>query len=75
MLYEVITGLDVVVVPTNRPVMRFDDDDVIYFNEELKNNAICDEIKRVVITSYSIHYTKLYEETKNKAVRTISTVM
>ena len=42
-----IYGLDVVVVPTNRPVMRFDDDDVIYFNEELKNNAICDEIKRV----------------------------
>ena len=42
-----IYGLDVVVVPTNRPVMRFDDDDVIYFNEELKNNAICDEIERV----------------------------
>ena len=42
-----IYGLDVVVVPTNRPVMRFDDDDVIYFNEELKNNAICDEIARV----------------------------
>ncbi len=42
-----IYDLDVVVVPTNRPVMRFDDDDVIYFNEELKNNAICDEIERV----------------------------
>ena len=42
-----IYNLDVVVVPTNRPVMRFDDDDVIYFNEELKNNAICDEIERV----------------------------
>ncbi|MDC7228603.1 MAG: preprotein translocase subunit SecA [Spirochaetales bacterium] len=42
-----IYGLDVVVVPTNRPVMRFDDDDVIYFNESLKLNAICDEIARV----------------------------
>ena len=42
-----IYGLDVVVVPTNRPLMRFDDDDVIYFDEEIKNNAICDEIARV----------------------------
>ena len=42
-----IYNLDVVVIPTNRPVIRFDDDDVIYFNEELKNNAICDEIERV----------------------------
>ena len=42
-----IYGLEVVVVPTNRPVMRFDDDDVIYFNENLKHEAICDEIARV----------------------------
>ncbi|MBI9105192.1 MAG: preprotein translocase subunit SecA [Spirochaetales bacterium] len=42
-----IYNLDVVVIPTNRPVMRFDDDDVIYFNEEFKNEAICDEIARV----------------------------
>ncbi|HAK44992.1 MAG TPA: preprotein translocase subunit SecA [Spirochaeta sp.] len=45
--FNSIYGLDVVVVPTNRPVTRFDDDDVIYFNEALKNNAICDEIARV----------------------------
>ena len=42
-----IYELDVVVIPTNRPVMRFDDDDVIYFNEDFKNEAICDEIARV----------------------------
>lgn len=42
-----IYNLDVVVIPTNRPVMRFDDDDVIYFNEHFKNEAICDEIARV----------------------------
>ncbi|MDC7124843.1 MAG: preprotein translocase subunit SecA [Spirochaetales bacterium] len=42
-----IYGLDVVVIPTNRPVMRIDDDDIIYYNEELKNNAICDEIAKV----------------------------
>jgi preprotein translocase subunit SecA len=45
--FGAIYGLDVVVIPTNRPVMRFDDDDVIYFNEDLKNEAICDEITRV----------------------------
>ncbi len=45
--FNSIYGLDVVVIPTNRPVARNDDDDVIYFNEEIKNNAICDEIARV----------------------------
>ncbi|MBM61475.1 MAG: preprotein translocase subunit SecA [Acidobacteria bacterium] len=39
-----IYGLDVVVVPTNRPVIRADEDDVIYLNEEQKMQAICDEI-------------------------------
>ncbi len=42
-----IYSLDVVVIPTNRPVTRKDEDDVIYFNEEFKFNAICDEIERV----------------------------
>ncbi len=42
-----IYGLDVVVIPTNRPVNRVDDDDIIYLNEDFKFNAICDEIARV----------------------------
>ena len=42
-----IYGLDVVVIPTNRPVNREDDDDIIYLNEDYKFNAICDEIVRV----------------------------
>jgi preprotein translocase subunit SecA len=42
-----IYSLDVVVIPTNRPVVRKDEDDVIYFNEDFKFNAICDEIERV----------------------------
>ena len=42
-----IYSLDVVVIPTNRPVVRLDEDDVIYFNEEFKFDAICDEIERV----------------------------
>jgi len=40
-----IYGLDVVVVPTNRPVSRVDEDDLIFLNEHDKYEAICDEIQ------------------------------
>ena len=39
-----IYNLEVVVVPTNRPVVRRDNDDVIYLTEDDKLAAICDEI-------------------------------
>jgi preprotein translocase subunit SecA len=39
-----IYNLDVVVVPTNRPVIRVDNDDVIYLNEEQKFDAIGREL-------------------------------
>jgi preprotein translocase subunit SecA len=39
-----IYNLDVVVIPTNRPVIRSDNDDVIYLTEQEKLKAICDEI-------------------------------
>ena len=42
-----IYGLDVVVIPTNRPVNREDHDDVIFLTEDDKLNAICDEIMDV----------------------------
>ena len=42
-----IYGLDVVVVPTNRPVARADEDDLIYLTEDDKYTAICDEIQEV----------------------------
>ncbi len=44
-----IYGLDVVVVPTNRPVQRDDQDDLIFLNEKDKFEAICDEIQKVHI--------------------------
>lgn len=37
--------LDVLEIPTNRPIMRIDDDDVIYRTEIEKFNAIVDEIR------------------------------
>ncbi|GHV84209.1 protein translocase subunit SecA [Spirochaetia bacterium] len=42
--FNKIYNLDVVVIPTNVPVDRVDEDDVVYLNEEDKFNALCDEI-------------------------------
>ena len=42
--YE-IYGLDVVVIPTNVPVIRFDRDDRMYLTEMDKTNAVLEEIK------------------------------
>jgi preprotein translocase subunit SecA len=42
-----IYGLDVAVIPTNKPVVRKDEDDLIFLDEKSKFDAICDEIKRV----------------------------
>ena len=39
-------GLDVLVIPTNRPIQRIDNDDVIYRTEGEKFKAIVDEIER-----------------------------
>ncbi len=45
--FSKIYNLDVVVVPTNLPMIRNDEDDVIYLNEDYKYKAICNEIERV----------------------------
>ena len=45
-LYK-IYSLEVVVVPTNRPVRRVDHDDLIYRTKREKYNAIIDEIARL----------------------------
>jgi preprotein translocase subunit SecA len=39
-----IYELDVVVIPTHKPMIRQDDADVVYLNERAKFNAVCDEI-------------------------------
>ncbi|MDR0410935.1 MAG: preprotein translocase subunit SecA [Treponema sp.] len=46
--FNKIYKLDVVVIPTNLPVARKDEDDVIYLNERDKFAALCDEI----VTAY-----------------------
>ena len=42
-----IYELEVVVIPTNRPIIRDDQDDIIYLNETDKFTAIRDEIDKV----------------------------
>ncbi|MCL2764968.1 MAG: preprotein translocase subunit SecA [Treponema sp.] len=39
-----IYKLEVVVIPTNMPVARLDEDDLVYLNESDKFKALCDEI-------------------------------
>ena len=43
--FQEIYNLDVVEVPTNKPMIRDDQNDVIYKNENIKFNAIIDSIK------------------------------
>ncbi len=42
--FREIYGLDVVVVPTNEPVIRNDRNDVIYKNEKVKFNAVVQDV-------------------------------
>jgi preprotein translocase subunit SecA len=45
--FHQIYGLDVMVIPTNRPVVREDRDDLIFRTTREKYNAILDEIERL----------------------------
>ncbi|MBE7076618.1 MAG: preprotein translocase subunit SecA [Clostridiales bacterium] len=43
--FNKIYNLDVVTIPTNKPVQRIDEQDMIFFTEEAKFKAIVEEIK------------------------------
>lgn len=49
-----IYNLDVVVIPTNKQVVRKDFPDLVYYNEQFKFKAICEEIERVNKTGQPI---------------------
>ena len=49
-----IYGLDVVVIPTNKPITRIDHPDLVYYDESFKYQAICAEIERVHKTGQPI---------------------
>ncbi|MGL5648666.1 MAG: preprotein translocase subunit SecA [Clostridium sp.] len=42
--FREIYGLDVIVIPTNRPIARFDNHDIVYKTAKGKYNAIVDEV-------------------------------
>jgi preprotein translocase subunit SecA len=42
--FNKIYNLEVIIIPTNLPVARSDQDDVVYLNEADKYKALCDEI-------------------------------
>ncbi|WP_024613259.1 preprotein translocase subunit SecA [Clostridium sp. Ade.TY] len=44
--FREIYGLDVIVVPTHRPIQRVDNDDIVYKTASGKYNAIVDEIEK-----------------------------
>lgn len=46
--FQKIYNLDVIVIPTNQPIIREDRDDLIYRTKREKYNAILDEIKKFV---------------------------
>ncbi len=52
--FKQIYDLDVVVVPTNKPVRRVDLPDLIYYNEEMKFNAIVEEVKKIHATGQPV---------------------
>jgi preprotein translocase subunit SecA len=43
--FDKIYKLDVIVIPTNRPMVRRDENDLIYKTEEAKYNAVVEEIR------------------------------
>lgn len=43
--FKSIYGLDVVVIPTNRPIARIDEDDVVYLNKNAKRVAVVKAVK------------------------------
>lgn len=52
--FKQIYNLDVIVVPTNRPMVRQDLPDLMYYNEAFKFQAIINDIKRIHETGQPI---------------------
>lgn len=72
--FQNIYGLETVVIPTNRPMIRDDRTDLMFQNEEYKFAAIVEEIKEcvarqqpVLVGTISIEKSELLSETLKKA--------
>ncbi|MCB9459165.1 MAG: preprotein translocase subunit SecA [Anaerolineaceae bacterium] len=74
--FEKIYELDVVAIPTNRPVIREDNNDLIYVNEKAKWAAITDEIRDrlkkgqpILVGTVAIETSERLAKELNKALR------
>ncbi|PJG82952.1 preprotein translocase subunit SecA [Caviibacterium pharyngocola] len=72
--FQQIYGLETIVIPTNRPMIRDDRTDVMFENEQYKFNAIIDDIKDciarnqpVLVGTISIEKSELLSDALNKA--------
>lgn len=52
--FRAIYGLDVEVIPTNRPVIRIDHPDVLFRTKHEKERAVVEEIRRVHVTGQPV---------------------
>ena len=71
--FREIYKMDVTCVPTNRPVIRYDDIDMVYGNEKAKYRAIIDEIKKrhalgqpILIGTVSVERSEMLSELLRK---------
>ncbi len=69
-----IYGLDVVELPTNKPVIRIDDEDLIFISEEIKIQALTQKIKElhsrgqpILLGTVSIENSELLSKALKKA--------
>ncbi len=72
--FRQIYGLDVVVIPTNRPLIRKDQNDLVYLSAEEKFNAIIEDVKEqtekgrpVLVGTASIETSEYLAELMRKA--------
>ena len=72
--FREIYGLDVVVIPTNKPVARIDFNDLVFLSEEEKYQAVIEEIQEstalnrpVLVGTASIESSELISEALKKA--------
>lgn len=71
--FETIYGLDIVVIPTNKPVLRIDEPDRIYKRKAVKYNAVVKEIEErhktgqpVLIGTVSVEQSEMLSKMLNK---------
>jgi preprotein translocase subunit SecA len=71
--FHQIYGLDVVVIPTNKPMIRIDDNDLVYLSTEEKYNAILKDIKQfrdkgapVLVGTASVETSEILSKFLNK---------